>query len=158
MVVLAGSTMDGGLLGESSYWRCAFAVREASRGPYRRIILTGGAHSDPPAVVPMKQFLVSSGLPDTVMEMEGKSVSTHESSELTAQMLRGETRPIALVTSDYHMYRSAKLFEKAGIPVIRRPYPDTSARAKRWRNRFEIATELAVETTKIVYYKLRGWI
>ena len=155
MVVLAGSTMDGGLLGQGSYWRSAFAVREYQHGGYKRIIVTGGG-GVPPVAPSMKHYLVAAGIDEKLIETEVKSGSTLENAQFTAHMLLGERRRVALVTSDYHMRRAARMFEKQGIQVIRRPYPDAAARAQLWSRRWEIAYELAVETGKIIYHKTRG--
>jgi uncharacterized SAM-binding protein YcdF (DUF218 family) len=157
MVVLASSGMED-ILGEGSYRRAAFALTEAHRAKYRRIIVSGGGGGDLPAATPMKAFLVAGGVDANIIQMEGQSKSTRENAQFTAKLLQGETRTIALVTSDFHMFRSARLFDREGIHVQRRPYPDAAAHALRWRSRFEIACELALETTKILYYKLRLWI
>jgi uncharacterized SAM-binding protein YcdF (DUF218 family) len=157
MVVLAGSALAD-MLGESSYRRSAFAVREVHRGGYERILISGGGSGATPTSGPMKAFMVAAGVDSKIIELEDTSRSTHENAQFSAKRLQGEKRPIALVTSDFHMFRSARLFRKEGVPVVRRPYADASARAARWRNRWEIAYELAEETAKIIYYKLRGWI
>ena len=158
MVILAGSALIEDMLGESSYRRSAFAVLEAQRGGYERILISGGGSGVSPSSGPMKAFLVAAGVDGKIIELEDKSRSTHENAHLSAQLLRNEKRSIALVTSDFHMFRAARLFRKEGIDVVRRPYPDASARASRWRNRWEIAYELSLETARIIYYKLRGWI
>jgi uncharacterized SAM-binding protein YcdF (DUF218 family) len=158
LVVLAASGMEAGLLGESSYWRCAFAVQELRHHHYQRVILTGGGYTSPPIAVVMRSFLIASGVPSAIIEIEEKSTSTHENANFTAALLQGEQQPVALLTSDYHMYRSARLFRKAGVRIVRRPYPDAAARAARWQARWEVAVDLGIETAKIAYYKVRRWI
>ena len=63
-----------------------------------------------------------------------------------------------LLTSDYHMFRAAQALRKAGVTVIPRPIPDASKRAGSWNLRWEVVQDLMIETTKIGYYWLRGWI
>jgi uncharacterized SAM-binding protein YcdF (DUF218 family) len=158
LVVLAASSLTDGLLGESSYWRSAFAVREFHAHAYKRIILSGGGKVTPSIAMLMQSFLIAAGVPKDIIELEDRSTTTHESAMFTARMLMGETQPVALVTSDYHMFRSARLFQKEGLKITRRPYADAAARAARWSDRPEVAFDLMLENTKIVYYKLRGWI
>src|SRR5262245_40190209 len=42
LIVLAGSSLDGGLIGESSYWRATYAVLAWRAGGFRRVVVSGG--------------------------------------------------------------------------------------------------------------------
>jgi uncharacterized SAM-binding protein YcdF (DUF218 family) len=63
-----------------------------------------------------------------------------------------------LLTSDFHMYRAIRVFRKLGVDVTPMPVPDVLKSAKHWNARFPAFETLVVESTKIVYYRLRGWI
>ena len=152
--------MTEGFLGESAYFRAAFAVDEYRHHPFEHVIFTGGGSEHPSIAHMMQQFAIAGGIPAERIELEERSKSTKENADFTAPLLtgKGPPLPVVLVTSDYHMYRSAKLFERAGITVVRHPHSDAAARSGHWPYRWEIASELTVETVKIIYYKLRGWI
>ena len=63
-----------------------------------------------------------------------------------------------LLTSDYHMLRAKRAFLKLGVVVQPRPIPDALKRATNWQGRWPVFLDLVSETTKILYYRARGWI
>jgi uncharacterized SAM-binding protein YcdF (DUF218 family) len=73
-------------------------------------------------------------------------------------MLRDTPERKVLLTSDYHMFRAFRAFQKAGLNVLSRPIPDARKRAARWLYRWWVFLDLSSETMKIVYYRARGWI
>jgi len=56
------------------------------------------------------------------------------------------------------MYRAVRALRKDGVIVIPRPLPDATKRAGSWNLRWEVFQDLLIETSKIVYYRGRGWI
>jgi uncharacterized SAM-binding protein YcdF (DUF218 family) len=158
LVVLAGSALGDGILGESSYWRSVFATQDYRATPYRRVIVSGTSEGALPVAAGMKKFLQAHDIPATAIEVEAQSHSTRENAEFTARLLAGETGRVVLVTSDYHMFRATRLFARAGVTVIPHPYPDIEKRYHRMERRWGAAADLAVEAVKIVYYRWQGWI
>ena len=69
-----------------------------------------------------KRTLVSLGIPESRILVEGASQNTVQNAAYTAKILKehGLVRPI-LVTSAFHMKRSVLNYEKLGIEVV--PYP-----------------------------------
>lgn len=69
-----------------------------------------------------KRTLLSLGVPETQILVEGTSQNTVQNAAYTAKILKEHdlTRPI-LVTSAFHMKRSVLNYEKLGIEVV--PYP-----------------------------------
>jgi uncharacterized SAM-binding protein YcdF (DUF218 family) len=154
LIVLGGDSVDGIVVGQGSYWRSVYAVRAWRTGTFEKIIVAGEHHiSDP-----MRDFMVGSGVPASVIRVEGKSMSTRENALFSGEILRGEAGPYVLLTSDYHMWRAYRVFEKAGLRVLPRPLPDAIKRYNDWRQRWVVTIELAAETVKIIYYWARGWI
>ena len=153
LIVLTGAGPIDGMLSESSYWRCIYAIRAWRTGSFQRILLSG----EQSAV--MKRLLVSEGVPSDRVDLEDKARSTRESALLTAAMLSGQSGPPpVLMTSDYHMFRARKCFEKAGLRVLPRPIPDAIKRSAEWYDRPTILAIEIVEVSKIAGYRLRGWI
>ena len=153
LIVLTGAGPIDGMLSESSYWRCIYAIRAWRTGSFQRILLSG----EQSAV--MKRLLVSEGVPSDRVDLEDKARSTRESALRTAAMLSGQSGPPpVLMTSDYHMFRARRCFEKVGLAVAPRPIPDAIKRSAEWYNRPTILAIEIVEVSKIVGYRLRGWI
>jgi len=153
LAVPAGSVLGDGTLGENSYWRAVYAARAFREQNFRRIVLSGKD-----AAAPMREFLVSQGIPAGVIEVENRSNSTWENALYTKEMLAGEHGRIVLLTSDYHMYRARRCYQKAGLTVFPQPFPDIRKRTGSWRGRWPAFIELVHETVKIGYYCARGWI
>ncbi len=70
--------------------------------------------------------------------------------------LEGAPGVKVLLTSDYHMFRAARTFARAGLKVGEWPVPD--ALKGGWRRRWPAFLDELVETTKIGYYFSRAWI
>lgn len=157
LIVLSGSELDRYVLGESSYWRSVYALRAYQEGGFRQLVLSGGGEQRPIAEL-MQDFLVCHGVAPGIVEVEPRSRSTRENALFTAQLLRGVPGRKVLLTSDYHMFRARRVFEKAGMEVSPRPIPDAIKRSGDWRGRWPVFLELTEETAKQAYYKLRGWM
>lgn len=157
LIVLGGSVLEDGTIGQSSYWRSVYAVRSYREGEFRQVLLTGGGNPVP-AVLPMRDFLECQGIPHEVIRVETASDSTRENAMNAKQLLEGIPGRKVLLTSDYHMFRASRAFKKAGLDVLPRPFPDVRKRATTWTGRWPAFIDLVTETAKIVYYFLRGWI
>jgi uncharacterized SAM-binding protein YcdF (DUF218 family) len=153
LIVLSSAGPVDGMVSESSYWRCVYAVRAWRSGGFQRILLSGD-RSDA-----MKRFLVSERVPESSIDLEDKATSTRQNALFTAAMLRGRSAPPpVLLTSDYHMFRARKSFEKAGLAIVPRPIPDAIKRSVNWFNRPAVLVEELTELAKIAGYRWRGWI
>jgi uncharacterized SAM-binding protein YcdF (DUF218 family) len=158
LIVLSGSGLEDGIIGESSYWRSAYAVRAYRKTPFGKIIVTGGGRYHVSAA--MRDFLVSQGVPQDRVIVEDRSTSTRENAIDTKELLArvpSAGRPV-LLTSDYHMFRAQRTFRKVGLDVYPRPFPDASKRSSSLAERWPILFELCEEAVKSGYYWARGWI
>ena len=159
LIVLSGDALEDGVIGESSYWRSVYAVRAYKKTPFAKVIISGGGRLH--VSTTMRDFLVSQGVPQDRVVAEDRSTSTRESAintkELLGGMPSGPGRPV-LLTSDYHMFRAARAFRKAGLDVAPRPFPDASKRSSSLAARWPILFELCEEAVKSGYYRVRGWI
>ncbi len=155
MVVLGGEQIESGFIGRSSYWRAFYASHLWKRGHFSKILLSGGG--DPAVAVQMKQLLRLGGVPDGSILLETKSESTRENAIEAARVKWAAGDVIVLVSSDFHMRRATGAFRRAGLKVTPCPAPDGIKQYLRITGRWSLALELAQETVKLVYYRLRGW-
>jgi len=157
LIVLGGAMLDDGVIGLNSYWRSVYAARAYHGDGFRRVVVSGGGPRDPVSVA-IRRFLICEGVPAEAIATETESVSTRENAVMMARMLQGDSSRKVLLTSDYHMYRASRAFARAGVEAAPRPFPDAIKRAERWQGRWPAFVDLCVETAKIAYYRVRGWI
>jgi uncharacterized SAM-binding protein YcdF (DUF218 family) len=152
LILLSAANDDHGFIAYSSYWRARYALLAWKSGGYKTIVVTGGAG---PAI---RDFLIGGGVPADAILAEWKSTTTRENAINTAQLLRGVEGTKVLLTSDFHMYRALRVFRKIGLDVTPYPAPDVMKLSEHWYGRFSGFETMIMETTKIVYYRARGWI
>jgi len=160
LIVLGSDGQADGLIGQYSYWRCAYAVRAWRKGHFQRIVLCGGPIPGTPFSIAstMRDFLTSSGVPAGVIYLEDRSRSTRENALFAHHLVSGWPGRKVLLTSDLHMYRAWRVFRAAGLEVIPRPVPDMLKGSGNWLSRWNHGWGLVVETVKIGYYTARGWM
>jgi len=156
LIVPSGSMEGAGILGESSYWRSFYAILAWRDGGWRQIMITGGGPA--PAAEVMRVFLEAGGVPVEAIRVETKSGTTRESALNVKSALENEPGSKVLLTSDYHMFRAWRAFRRVGLEVVPRPVPDAGKRAQSWNLRWGAFQDLAIESSKILYYYWRGWI
>ncbi len=158
LIVLGGAVQSGGFVGLNSYWRGVYAVNAFREGGFRKIVIAGGGPESPAISEVMRQFLTCYGIAPEVIEIEKQSSSTRENALFAKGLLDGLPGTKVLLTSDYHMFRAVRTFQKAGIKVLPRPIPDAVKQSQWLAMRWPAFLTLVRETVKIGYYWLRGWI
>lgn len=156
LIVLSGSGGER-FIGYGTYLRCQYAVFAWQEGGFQRVVVTGNGIGEPEAVT-MKRFLVAEGVPESAILVEPRATSTRENALYTKELLQGSGGKLVLLTSDYHIYRATRTFRKVGLNVTTRPVPDARKRATSFWNRWPAFLDLCLETAKIGYYGIRGWI
>ena len=146
-------------IGFSSYLRSVYAVRVWKQGGFRTVVVCGAGSAGQPSIAEqMRDFMVFEGIPAAAILVETESHSTRENAVHSKELLDKLSGRKVLLTSDYHMYRAYRAFRKAGIDVQARPFPDAIKLSMSWTNRWPVFLGLCIETTKIAYYFVRGWI
>lgn len=158
LVVLAGSILQSGIMGESSYWRSAYAVQAWREGGFRWVVISGGSDKETPISTLIAKFLEANGVPHEAIQVETESNTTRENALDLKPALAALPGTKVLLTSDYHMFRAYRTFRKAGVEVIPRPFRDVQMRGAGLRGRWSAFLDLIMETSKIVYYGLKGWL
>lgn len=116
------------------------------------IIVSGGQGGDEPIseAQSMRDYLIGAGVPDAAIIMEDRSTNTWENMVFSNEIMDARGFNDALVvTSDYHLWRSLKLAECAGISA-------SGAGAKNSRTVFHTVKNLARETLSLLKFALNG--
>jgi uncharacterized SAM-binding protein YcdF (DUF218 family) len=158
LIVLAGARYGDGIMGWDSYVRSIYAVRTFHSGEFRLVVVTGGSASGTPVSVSMGDWLRCHGVPAEKIFVERTSFSTRENALHTEELLKTLSGRKVLLTSDYHMFRARRVFARLGMQVLPLPVPDVEKRAGSRLSRWSAFVDLVLETCKIGYYWLRGWI
>lgn len=157
LVVLGADILGDGTLGVGSYWRAVYGERIYRQHHFRKVIVCGGAEGSPrPVAAAMAEFMTALGVPAEALVLETRSRNTRENA-LYARELAG-TGEVALVTSDYHMWRARRVFERAGMRVVALPFPDVAKRWSSWPQRWPCVWDVVAELGKIGYDWAQGWI
>jgi uncharacterized SAM-binding protein YcdF (DUF218 family) len=152
LIVLSAARDENGGISYSSYWRARQAVYAWQTGGFSRIVTSGG---EGPGI---QNYLLANGVPPSAMIAEWRSQSTRESGINVARLLENLPGKRVLLTSDFHMYRAIRVFRKAGVDAAPMAVPDILHSTEHWPGRFGACWTMVLESTKIVDYKLRGWI
>ncbi|WP_437583249.1 YdcF family protein [Paramicrobacterium sp. CJ85] len=92
---------------------------ELSRGNHPVLVPSGGQGDDEPRAEgdAMADYLGEQGVPDSDILPETQSTSTRENIARSLELLKdaGREGPIMLVTSDYHVLRTASLARRMGV-------------------------------------------
>lgn len=154
LVVLGNETSLDHMVGQKTYWRCAYAVLAWREGGFRQIVVSGGMGISEA----MRDFLIGNGVPAAAIRVESKSLTTRENALFVSEMLGPSPGRVVLLTSDFHMYRAYRAFRKCGLDVLPRPLPDAGKNANSLAMRWPVFLGLVQETVKIAGYRFRGWI
>jgi len=152
LILLSAAADDRGGISYSSFWRARQALFAWQTGGFKRIVISGGGG---PGIL---NFLVANGIPREAILAEWRSTSTRENAIETGHLINGLPGKKVLLTSDFHMYRAVRVFRKLGIEALPMPAPDVLQAADHWKGRFPAFQTMLVESGKIAYYRLRGWI
>jgi uncharacterized SAM-binding protein YcdF (DUF218 family) len=152
LILLSAASDDKGGISFSSYWRARHALLAWQTGGFTKIVISGGGG---PGIL---NYLIAEGIPRDAMIAEWRSTSTRQSGIETARLIGNMPGKKVLLTSDFHMCRAIRVFHKLGIAVTPMPVPDVLRSAEHWNGRFPAFETMMVESAKIAYYSLRGWI
>lgn len=91
---------------------------ELGRGNRPLLVPSGGQGSDEvrSEASAMREYLLEQGVPEQDVLAEDRSTTTRENIERSTELLRehGRSGPVLLVTSDYHVLRTASLARRLG--------------------------------------------
>jgi uncharacterized SAM-binding protein YcdF (DUF218 family) len=152
LILLSAADDDRGGISFSSYWRAREAIFAWQTGGFKTIVITGGGG---PGIL---NYLIVEGIPREAIVAEWQSSSTRQSGIETARLIQAMPGKKVLLTSDFHMYRALRVFRKLGVDVTPMAVPDVLHLTEHWNGRFSAFETMLVESVKIAYYAIRGWI
>ena len=154
LIVLGADDPNDGYIGAATYWRSVYGARAWREGHFRTIVVCGGLG----VAESMRDFLLFEHVPADKIVLENRSLSTRENALFAAPLLKNMPGRKVLLTSDFHMYRSFRVFKKVGIEAEPRPIPYALKYSSDWSQRWQVFLGLMIETAKIAVYRLRGWM
>ncbi|MGC9158930.1 MAG: YdcF family protein [Terracidiphilus sp.] len=152
LILLSAARDENGGISYSSYWRARAAIDAWQTGGFKKIVVTGGGGPG------IRNFLLAEGVPRTAILAEWKSISTRENAINTKLLIADIPGKRVLLTSDFHMYRALRVFRRVGIVAAPMAVPDVLHATEHWDGRFCGFETMSVESVKIAYYALRGWM
>lgn len=158
LIVLTGSGLENRVIGDSSYWRSVYAVLFWREAGYRTIWITGYGDGQDGTPALMREFLIGQGVPREIIHLDSESRNTQASARTMARLLAGDGSRKVLLTSDYHMWRSRRLFAREGLAVQTIPIPDAQKRGARMWTRWQAFLDVCEELVKIGWYGVRGML
>lgn len=161
VVLTAFSTNDPNMplssrVGSSAAYRILEAARLASDGSIETVIVSGNLA----ATLVMRDLLISIGLPQELVQLEGNSNHTVDSARNVSAIISG--RPFFLVTSAGHMPRALGVFRKQGLNPIPAPtdfqLPKSPGSALIFPSPFHLGvSDLAIrEYIGLLWYRVTG--
>ncbi|MGD0802094.1 MAG: YdcF family protein [Terracidiphilus sp.] len=152
LILLSAAADDHGGISYSSFWRARQTLFAWQTRGFKKIVICGGGGSG------IQDFLIAEGIPREAIIAEWKSTSTRENAIEAARLIQAMPGKKVLLTSDFHIYRALRVFRKLGIEAAPMAVPDVQQSTENWQGRFSAFETMSVETVKIAYYALRGWI
>lgn len=152
LIVLAAAADDAHGISYSSYWRARMAALAWRNGGFSTVVISGGGGPG------IENFLASEGVPRSAIVADWNARSTRQNALDVQKLVANLPGKKVLLTSDFHMYRALRVFRKQGIDVTAMAVPDVLHESENWYGRIPGFQTMCLETVKIAYYQLRGWI
>ena len=120
-VIALGMALENGKPTQDLLYRVKTAEDYAAKHPEVTLIVTGGNQSETALseAEVMKQLLISDGIDESRIITEDQAQSTQQNFENVAKMI-DPTKPVVIVTNNYHMDRAVKIAQKAGFTTVER--------------------------------------
>lgn len=116
VVIILGAGVKNGKVSKALQLRLDAGIDYHHKNPEAYIVVTGGLtpQKDTTEAAVMRDYLVSHGIPEDIIIVEDKSLSTLENYRFTKDILTSlniKYKSIVFITNDFHIYR-AKTYAK----------------------------------------------
>ena len=152
-VVLGAQVLPGGRASRVLEARVRHAAGLYSGDEVDLLVVTGGTGEHPPSEAEvMAGILRREGVPEEVVVLEDRALSTWDSAWLVAQIMRRRgIGGVRVVTDPLHCVRTVEAFAEAGLQAVAEPVYDSPM----WRGRLSRRGQLLRETVAVVWYRTR---
>ncbi|MDF2556590.1 MAG: hypothetical protein K0R71_418 [Bacillales bacterium] len=120
------------------------AVKYLKKNPQTVVVATGGQGDDEhiAEAFAIKEDLIKQGINESRIVVEDKSTSTMENFTFSMKKVNLSNKKIAIVTNDFHIFRSVKMAQKLGLECvgISSPTPKIAILKSYLREYFAITT------------------
>lgn len=101
------------------------AARYLKENPQTIVIATGGQGEDEPMTesLAIRNSLIKQGISESKIIMEDKSISTLENFRFSMNKVDLKDKKVAIVTNNFHIFRSVKIAKKLGLDCKGIPSP-----------------------------------
>ncbi|NMA68703.1 MAG: YdcF family protein, partial [Desulfitobacterium sp.] len=127
-MIILGAGLNGDQLSWTLYERVHKGAEILKDNPQMKVVVTGGQGPGEwiPEGVAMATYLLEQGIDEERIIVEGKATSTMENFLYSQELLVGDSsfnpsKPILVVTSDFHMFRSKLLAKRHGFYPVSVP-------------------------------------
>jgi uncharacterized SAM-binding protein YcdF (DUF218 family) len=127
-VLVLGAGINGETVSLTLALRLDTAVAYHQRNPEALIIVSGGQGpgEDITEALAMERYLIAKSVPPGIIYREERSTSTYENimfSKPIIDSLFTEAPAVAVITSDFHVFRSMRFAHRAGLNAAYLPAP-----------------------------------
>jgi uncharacterized SAM-binding protein YcdF (DUF218 family) len=159
IVVLGGGLSAAGVLNEASLRRALYGIKLYRQGLAPLLAFSGPAYELGPGESQTRAEMASLfGVPPAAIVTEAAARTTREEAVQLAALLQSRgVYHILLVTSDEHMLRSRRLFERAGFMVLPAPVDDLS-HPRKPEARLWLMRRVTQEFLARAYYWVAGYL
>ncbi len=158
IVVLGAGIRSTGVPSPTTCARVRHGVGLLQAGFADLLVLSGGARRPgrPPVARAMAVLARDLGVPENRLILEDGSSRTSENAAMVVALLRErQIDRVLLVTTDLHMCRARRCFERHGIRIHPAPAPAAVDEAP---GRASLVAQALHEWVGLAYYRARGWI
>jgi uncharacterized SAM-binding protein YcdF (DUF218 family) len=159
IVVLGGGLSTAGVLNEASLRRALYGIKLYYQGLAPLLAFAGPAYELSPEESRIRAEMAGLfGVPPAAIVTEATARTTREEAAQLAALLQSRgVRQVLLVTSDEHMLRSRRLFERAGFTVLPAPVDDLS-HPRKPEARLWLMQRVTQEFLARAYYWAAGYL
>ncbi|MBI3956841.1 MAG: YdcF family protein [Candidatus Kerfeldbacteria bacterium] len=162
LIVLGAGTKPGDdPLPNIAKWRMQRAVQLFADGISNAMLVSGGKHPRTGLIEAelMARYAVSLGVPEENIFEEPESRDTRQNAEFSLAFASAQNwQRLAVVTSDFHSWRSCAVFRKLKADIVCLTAPTRDPESDTVYDRLLRFRAIVREYGAIVYFKIKGYL
>ena len=119
-IIVLGAQIRGTVVTNSLERRLVKAMEYLEQNPKTMVIVSGGQGKEESITEAeaMAAYLIEHGVENQRIILEDKSTTTEENLRFSKQLVEDITKPIGVVTNNFHMYRAMRTARKLGFTHV----------------------------------------